>query len=395
MKKIIDSGAARVAIREKKLNEFELAGAIRDHFDSQPLKRELNDMVLESTVLATMMKGFDSVWNGNRGKVAVVNAYRDVGALQKAAQEGRVSALHCGDFIRIFGEITEVKENKVEIHPDLKAAKEAFQIGGDEFWKKESSVDKHLPMVGQKADPGTRVRLGTKQRLPDISNSMRERIEKFGQVRSGPRKVAFRNLEPRSPAESGQIGAGMVVWAPQDLDILYRIEVAFGLRVGATISGTTADTLYFLSVFGKVGMDPIFYLLPFATIVAPGHHSLIEAALPLALAGHIGYRIGSYQTLMPIRESSSPAARGIRRTLKNFEDDPRNRLMLVWFLQREIPGGYWEATMEERPLFRSMAQADADLMRQFRTMSQPYMTELDLERWVRNAATGRPRAPIN
>ena len=391
MKKVADKHQAERAIRAKKLNEFELANAIRRHFDKNPLKQELNAMVHESIVVARLLKGFDKVWNKNRGVLKVIQDYQTIDAIQEAAAGGRLNAVHCGDVIRFFGEVAEE-------HPDLNAAREAFQVGGKDFWDKKKSANAILPKVGHQADPGTRVRLSTKHSLGAPDATLHDRMKTYGatpQDLQKTRKVAFRSLELRTAGEMAQIGAGMKIWAPQDLDILYRIETAFGLRVGATISGTTTDTLYFLSVFGKVRMDPIFFLLPFATIVAPGHHSFIEAAMPLALARKVDYSIGLYSTLLPA-ESNSAAAPALGKTLRQYEDDQRNRLMVVFFSQREVPGGYWEfdKSPPERTLFGSIAHADREMMQQFKGMSKGYLNELDLERWVRQSRLRNARAPL-
>jgi hypothetical protein len=285
-----------------------------------------------------------------------------------------------------------------EEHPDLDAARKAFQVGGKDFWDKKKSANAILPKVGQQGDPGTRVRLGTKHPLGAPDQALHDRMRTYGATTQDLQKtlkIAFRSLELRTAGEMSQIGAGMKVWVPQDLDILYRIETTFGLRVGATISGTTTDTLYFLSVFGKVRMDPIFYLLPFATIVAPGHHSFIEAAMPLALAGKVEYSIGLYSTLMP-SETKSAAAPELKKTLRQYEDDQRNRLMIVFFSQREVPGGYWEfdKASPERTLFGHIGHADREMMQQFKGMSKGYLNELDLERWVRQSRLRNARAPL-
>ena len=83
-------------------------------------------------------------------------------------------------------------------------------------------------------------------------------------------------------------GAGIARWMPTEKDVLYRIERTFGLKVGATISGTTTDTLFFLETVPQ-RVDPIFYLLPVATIAAQKHHSLVETAAALTLCGKVTY----------------------------------------------------------------------------------------------------------
>jgi hypothetical protein len=393
MEKVAGKEQAEMAMRAKKTNEFELANAIRRHFDAAPLKGELNDMVYQSIVIAKGMKGFDKVWAKNRNTLAVIRDYQTIERMETAASQGMMSAVHCGDVVRFFGEIAEE-------HPDLNQAREAFQVGGKDFWDKKKSANAILPQHGSQADPGTRVRLGTEHKLDPISPAMQAKMQPFGatpQDMNRTRKAHFRSLERRSAGEMSQIGAGMRVWAPQDLDILYRIEITFGLRVGATISGTTTDTLYFLSVFGRYAMDPIFYLLPLATIIAPGHHSLIEAAIPLTLAGRIDYSIGLYSTLMP-QGSNSGAAAAVEKTLQQYEKDQRNRLMIVFYSQPETPGGYWQFSNKkgspEQNLFADMGKADRELMQQFHGMGKSYLNELDLERWVRNSHLRNARAPI-
>ena len=116
--------------------------------------------------------------------------------------------------------------------------------------------------------------------------------------------------------------------------------------------------------------------------------------MPLALSGLINYSIGLYHTLMP-EGSTSGAAGAMWKTLLDYEAKDNNRLMLVFFSQREQPGGYWEFhTSPERILFSSMANADRPMMMQFRGMNKGYLNELDLERWVRQSRLRNARAPF-
>jgi hypothetical protein len=343
------------------------------------------------------MPGAEGVWNKNRATLKVISAYSNsLADMTTAAERGLMSPFHCGDVIRLYGEVIEAGKGLPE--------QERVQMqntGGAEFWVKKKSPDilPQVKMTGPQGsvDPGTRVRLGTKEKLGPVSDSMQKKIGAFDRSfdPNKERVVKFRGLEARSRGEMGQIGAGMVVWAPQDTDILYRIETAFGLRVGATISGTTTDTLYFLKVLRGLDLDPIFYLLPLATIVAPGHHSLIEAAMPLALHERIDYSIGLYSTLLPTG-SEHPSTGDVLATLTEFERHEDNRLLLVFFQQREVPAGCWEfeKTGAERALFQRMARADKDLMVKFKSMNKAYLTELDLDGWFRQARVRNERAPF-
>ena len=85
--------------------------------------------------------------------------------------------------------------------------------------------------------------------------------------------------------------------------VVGKMERVFGFPVmGADISGTTGDSTYVVRRFtqytGK-DVDPVMFLLPFATIVAGGHHHLLEVAGTLTLYGTINYTIGLYDTIRP------------------------------------------------------------------------------------------------
>jgi len=121
---------------------------------------------------------------------------------------------------------------------------------------------------------------------------------------------------------------------------------------------------------------------------------LIEVALPLALWGLVDYTIGSYTTLMPTLKSDSAGAPVIRQILREYEEAGANRRILVYFLGPEVASGYWEFEAKDLPVFETMARADKHLMHQFRAMPKPYLDELALSKWYRNARRGNPRAPI-
>ena len=400
MRKTADKFTTEAYIRVKKCHEFKLANAIRDHFGKGQLRNELNELVYAALIKLPDMPGAEKVWNKNRAVLKVISAYNNsLADMTAAAKRGLMNPIHCGDVIRLYGEVAE--EDKVSKNADKKRV-EIQNIGGSQFWdkKKSPAILPQVDMTGPKVtvDPGTRVRLGTKENIGPVSASMQTKIAPFDNSfnPNKPRVVKFRGLEARSPGEMKQIGGGMVGWAPQDTDILYRIEIAFGLRVGATISGTTTDTLYFLNVFEHViDLDPIFYLLPLATIVAPGHHSLIEAAMPLSIHERIAYSIGLYSTLLPIG-AKHPAAGDILSTLTEFERHEDNRLLLVFFQQREVPAGCWEFEKggAERTWFQDMAKADKNLMTKFKSMNKPYLTELDLDGWFRQARLRNAGAPF-
>jgi hypothetical protein len=109
-----------------------------------------------------------------------------------------------------------------------------------------------------------------------------------------------------------------------------RIDQVYGLTPLADISGTTTDSIYFTERFAiHTGGDPVFYLLPLATLVAGGHHSMLEVALSLTINSLIDYRIGFYTTLFPARTTKASGA--IRSALNLAETGQKNRHMLVYY----------------------------------------------------------------
>jgi hypothetical protein len=109
----------------------------------------------------------------------------------------------------------------------------------------------------------------------------------------------FRGMAGKEARPSFEPFKGIVLQS-----VVGKMERVFGYPVmGADISGTTGDSTYvvkrFASMIGKE-LDPVMYLLPFATIVASGHHHLLEVAATLTLCEVIDYTIGLYETILPI-----------------------------------------------------------------------------------------------
>lgn len=81
-----------------------------------------------------------------------------------------------------------------------------------------------------------------------------------------------------------------------------KIEDLFGLPLCADISGTTADSIYFVEKFCakcNIPYDPAYQMLPLASIVRARHHALLEVALTLSSHGIVNYHIGFYTTSEP------------------------------------------------------------------------------------------------
>lgn len=159
-----------------------------------------------------------------------------------------------------------------------------------------------------------------------------------------------------------------------------KMDRVFGLMVAGDISGTTADSIFFVSryanLFGcyfaqypRALDDPIYQLLALATLVAGGHHSVLEPGLSLTLNEHItsvDYSVGLYTSLIPKR--SIHAARGdILNKLILGEKNMRNRLMLIYYREPNRIGGCYLFAKEgsERHRWEQMTKANAHLLNSF------------------------------
>lgn len=130
-------------------------------------------------------------------------------------------------------------------------------------------------------------------------------------------------------------------------DSVLKIDRLFGLRDACSISGTTADVMYFLNTFGKKGVNgfrdlgEIYRVLPFGTIAGFHHHSVLEVALPQALRGYIDYTIGRYTTLVPTTaDTSSSLVRGLQNTAWIYEQAlTQHGLHMICFYDQGFPEG--------------------------------------------------------
>jgi hypothetical protein len=138
-------------------------------------------------------------------------------------------------------------------------------------------------------------------------------------------------VRPKEGKESG-----MQMFRANQNDLCKKIDLLFGLLTGATLSGTTTDTVFVLETFGQqigVGkqLHPGYYLFPAATIAASLHHTLLEVALSLTLDGAIeSYCVGFYTTLAP-KGGFPPELKEAQDILRKAEVDPRNRHLVLWY----------------------------------------------------------------
>ena len=127
--------------------------------------------------------------------------------------------------------------------------------------------------------------------------------------------------------------------------------------------------------------DPIFWMLPLATIVAGNHHSVIEVAIPLSNMKKIDYDCGVYTSLMPT--GASLGASAIQGALAKAEKDPRNRLMLAFYSAKGKTAGCYLFEAKELAAWRKFADAKTlhakfgDLMKAVAEKGWPKKAEIE------------------
>ncbi len=289
-------------------------------------------------------------------------------------------AQYCSDIIRLYGTCVE---ECAALHPEylfLEKQRVSFRKPGQGpqgagTWLQGKPAEpqgfgRHRKTDGvafapnrEQTDVGL---LPPEQRKPDL-------IHRFGasgqpQIQNAKLTEVHRFLISQ---QGGQSGIEL-----KDTSTVGRINRVFGTVPAGDISGTTTDTLFFfrrMTRFLPGGvLDPIYYLLPAATIVAGAHHSLLEVALALSLNAQttIDYHIGYYETLMPNR-AGRPQMQGadeIKKSLAAAEHHRFNHHMLVFYEGAGKLAGCFKFEGEAPTrTFKNFAKA-TDAEARFRTM---------------------------
>ncbi len=110
-------------------------------------------------------------------------------------------------------------------------------------------------------------------------------------------------------------------------DTVKKIDRMFALPEGASISGTTADSIYSFTLLDNPLLAGWLQLLPIATMVSQYHHTLLECALTLTKNKKIKYQIGFYRSLAPL-SGEPPVA--ITNLLDEYEDKAINRGLVAF-----------------------------------------------------------------
>ena len=339
-----DQAQVKQWISKKQANEVKLADDLLRLFNEElTLIRNIRSMAKRAiTELEFLRKDpqgkglFEQAWGKESPNLKVAQEY---GNIDNIAQNiGHLRAEYCSDIIRLYGDVVERgRKAKHKQYPGLDDKKGKLR----KDWahaKAPGEVSAGASLIWNDKKGGRRLR--------DIDK---------GQTSESPVRKGIL-------AKKG----GISIFKMREESTVLKIDRMFGLLEGADISGTTADTMFFINRFGDVGLDPIYHLLPVATIVAGGHHSVLEVSLPLTLNRYIDYTIGLYSTLMPFN-SNHPSQGAIWKYLKLAENNSNNRLMLVFFKDQE-PGGCYEFDKNQPGCFKLLARADDNMMQTFASL---------------------------
>lgn len=349
MKNIKDMNEIGRLTREKQALEVGLAMDMLEIFNDEKaglitkIRELVSAAVDEINDQWAMTTSFDRKWFGDWNQYAGCKDHHislwDYDSIK--GKVGSFRAEHCADWIRIFGEVVE------ELTRGSQEKKRTGYQKGDKYhWTKyDGKAGGGQPGAGRR-------------RILDKFNENKERYAS----RQTPSWEFLKGLP----------SAGISRWNIMDNDTTGKMDQVFGLTPGATISGTTTDNIYFIDKFSRLKIDPIYYLLPTATLVSGGHHTLLEVALPLSLNKIINYEIGLYSTMFPNRKGffgGGSCSREIELLLGNYENHAWNHLMLMYYDRpRQCGGCYLFDKIEDKKTWQEFAVADDQLMRRFKAL---------------------------
>jgi hypothetical protein len=276
----------------------------------------------------------------------------------------KLSASQCSDVVRLYGTVVEKMVEKAP--KTVETYKELLKAKGDERLGSGGEVDKakvaeiwntKLKMVpSSKAINATQVPKGNK----DFDALMGR--HRFMWTPDAACKTKLEKAVVEAGVDTVQaflvrMKGGQALFGLADSSTIGKLDHAFGLVPAADISGTTADTVFFMKRFVHNimhEMDPAFDLVPLGTIVGGTHHSTLEVALPLSQSGIVDYHIGFYTTLMPKSDTKFAGvfkpifeqyenAKGMKISVQGLDGVPEatNRHMIVSYEKEKVVSGAW------------------------------------------------------
>ena len=258
----------------------------------------------------------------------------------------------CSDLIRLFGSVVEDKKSILKDIP----------LGGVD----QKRLGKRIG--GREAHWGpSRARTGAGKRAHEPAHIVAARNKMLAQTRlKGFSGITLSRLKRESTVR--------------------KIDTAFGLPAGCDISGTTADSIFFVELMKDFIAGDVLssmnitdrdiktiQLLPLATMVSQAHHTVLECALTLTLNGYMNYHAGYYDTLVPNG--------GCDRQIENILNAAGKRAMdarlnILCYLSPKLKfEAYQMMTSEEVELFKKIALMNHNTLLTWKASRSPLLQE--------------------
>ena len=267
-----------------------------------------------------------NVWK-NKGAVPTAGGLRNLCKYWKLLDAG-----DCSDLIRLFGRVVEEVQLRGSLS-ELDQKRLDRREGGDAFWGPSRARD----------------RSGTGKANLEGAHLVKGRYAMLKRRRLGVTSFS-----------------GMSSTRLKRESTVRKIDGAFGLPAGCDISGTTADSIFFVSLMAEfVGGEVLasmgiseqdvstIQLLPVATMGSQAHHTVLECALTRTLNGIMKDQIGYYDTLVP----TGGCANAIENLLQEARRDSwKANSNILCFLDNGKLRAYQMRTDIEKHMFRNVAQ---------------------------------------
>jgi hypothetical protein len=296
------------------------------------------------------------------------------------------TAAECADLLRLFGTViekTKIGENVAEeqaMHGvgDGRAEHEAARVGGDARFKNITD--------------GTagRAREGAYDfKTQEVTNPRPVNYVEASHTAAGRKLIQ----KVKMGGHDAFWGIGPFRLLPQST--LRKIDIAFGLPEGADISGTTADSIFGIGravtfansaqmVLGGNVPVALLKLLPLVSMIAQGHHTIVESAAVLSLNKLITYNIGFYSSLLPSSDKvgTNDQLGELRKLTAAAEANSFNVPLVAFYDEdKKVYAGvlFNRNDRAEMKKFREIATVSEDFLERFRGIGG-LVTRTDLYR---------------
>lgn len=369
--KVIGDDQIKAITKQRDKLEVQLAKALLSKFKDNALwevkivcRELLRDILNRKTVLfllpikvakAVVINNWLSIWDHYPPKPEVENPAMVEAHLNRLLVNSvSWSAGDCSDIIRLYGEI-------VEAAPQFKA----------EALLKETYRGTTLIK-----DKDENVRGEIVHDLSFAKGGVTHSGQKFGfrareKGKGGPPpSYVYATFDVNEGALYKPLTSGITKSKLAEYDTVRKIDGMFALPEGASISGTTADSIFCTGKDAtKKKLTGWLQLLPIATMVSQYHHTLLECALTLTLNKKVQYRIGFYRSLAPLEGTMAPDVEAVLGTYEDLAIDLG--LVVYAWTNKNVRKGLLLEEGDKKALdrFKELAQVTGEHMSVWRVMA--------------------------